>query len=66
MQELFDALKDCEKVLLSHPKFTRVHRSYIVNMLQVAELSPARICTFQTEQNIFILRIVLPIETATL
>jgi len=46
VKEVFGSLKDYEKLLLSHPEFMRVHRSYIVNMLQVAELSPAVIRTF--------------------
>ena len=50
VQEIFGALKDYEEVLLSRPEFMRVHRSYIVNMLQVAELSPAGIRTFSGQQ----------------
>ena len=46
IQEIFGALKDYEEVLLNQPEFMRVHRSYIVNMLQVAELSSAGIRTF--------------------
>ena len=46
VREIFGALKDYEDVLLTRPEFMRVHRSYIVNMLQVAELSPAGIRTF--------------------
>lgn len=40
------ALKDYEDLLLSRPEFMRIHRSYIVNMLQIEELSPAGIRTF--------------------
>ena len=50
VQEIFGALKDYEEVLLTRPEFMRVHRSYIVNMLQVAELSPAGIRTFSGQQ----------------
>ena len=46
VREVFGALKDYEPLLLQKPEFMRVHRSYIVNMLQVAELSPAGIRTF--------------------
>ena len=46
VREVFGALKDYEDVLLNRPEFMRVHRSYIVNMLQVAELSSAGIRTF--------------------
>lgn len=45
-REVYGALKEYEPVLLSRPEFMRVHRSYIVNMLQAAELSPSSIRTF--------------------
>ena len=38
-------LKQCEAILLSRPEFKQIHRSYIVNLLQVAELSPAAVKT---------------------
>lgn len=44
-------MKDYEDLLLSRPEFMRIHRSYIVNMLQVKEFSAAGICTF-TEKNL--------------
>ena len=34
------ALRECEPVLLSRPEFKRIHRSYIVNLTKVIELSP--------------------------
>lgn len=40
------SLKDYESVLLERPEYMRVHRSYIVNILQIKELSPAGIRTF--------------------
>ena len=36
--------------LLSHPEFIRTHRSYIVNMLHVSELSPGSVRTFSGKQ----------------
>lgn len=45
-REVFGSLRDFEEALLSRPEFIRVHRSYIVNMLQIAELSPNGIHTF--------------------
>ena len=39
-------MKDYEELLLSRPEYMRVHRSYIVNMLQVKEFSATGICTF--------------------
>lgn len=39
-------LRDYEPLLLARPEFRRVHRSYIVNLLQIEELSPAGIVTF--------------------
>ena len=38
-QEVVGTLKDFEDALLCRPEFMRVHRSYIVNMLQVERLS---------------------------
>lgn len=43
--EVPGSLKQCESVLLSRPEFKQIHRSYIVNLLQVAELSPTDIKT---------------------
>ncbi len=41
VREVSGSLKEYEEILLSRPEFMRVHRSYIVNMLQAEELSPA-------------------------
>lgn len=46
MYETAGSLKDYEDLLLVRPEFMRVGRSYIVNILQVRELSPAGITTF--------------------
>lgn len=46
IREVFGSLKEYEAQLLSRPEFMRIHRSYIVNMLQAEELSPAGLRTF--------------------
>ncbi len=46
VREVVGSLKDYEKPLLNRSEYVRVHRSYIVNMLQIEELSPAGIRTF--------------------
>lgn len=46
VHEVSGTLHEYEGLLLSRPEFMRPHRSYIVNMLQAAELSPAGIHTF--------------------
>lgn len=46
VREVVGSLKDHEAQLLPRPEFMRVHRSYIVNMLQVKELSSSQIRTF--------------------
>ena len=50
VHEIFGTLKDYEDILLSRPEFMQVHRSYIVNMMQVAEFSPSGIRTFSGRQ----------------
>lgn len=50
IREVFGTLKEYENQLLSRPEFMRVHRSYIVNMLQVAEFSSGGIHTFSGKQ----------------
>ena len=44
--QVFGTLHEYEPLLLARPEFMRVHRSYIVNMLQVSELSSGGIHTF--------------------
>jgi len=46
VREVFGTLREYEPMLLERPEFMQVHRSYIVNMLQVEELSPAQLTTF--------------------
>jgi len=46
VHEVYGTLHEYEAPLLNRPEFMRTHRSYIVNMLQVMELSPASIHTF--------------------
>lgn len=46
VREAVGALSDYAPLLLARPEFIQVHRSYIVNMLQAAELSPAGVRTF--------------------
>lgn len=45
VREVAGSMKNYEEQLLSRPEFMRVHRSYIVNMLQTAEFSSSRIRT---------------------
>ena len=49
VREVVGSLKEFEAILLPRPEFMRVHRSYIVNMLQVEELSSNRLRTLQGE-----------------
>ncbi len=44
--EVAGSLKDYETLLLNQPEFLRIGRSYVVNTLQIRELSPAGILTF--------------------
>lgn len=44
------SLSDFEAQLLTQPHFIRIGRFYIVNILQIRELSPAGIVTFSGEQ----------------
>ena len=48
--EVAGTLKDFEDQLLARPEFRRVHRSYIVNLLQVQQLSPGGIRTFSGKE----------------
>ena len=45
VHEIPGTLKKCESMLLSHAEFKQIHRSYIVNMLQIVEISPTEITT---------------------
>lgn len=48
--EIAGSLKEYESLLLAHPQFLHVHRSYVVNVLQIREFSPAGITTFSGRQ----------------
>ena len=59
VREVFGSLKEYEELLLRRPEFMQVHRSYIVNMYQAAELSPAGIRTF-SGKNLPVSRLLYP------
>lgn len=59
VREVAGFMKDYEELLLSRMEFARIHRSYIVNMLQIAELSPAGIYTF-SGKNLPVSRLLYP------
>ena len=46
MREVYGTLSEYADQLLSRPEFMQTHRSYIVNMLQVAEFSASGLTTF--------------------
>ena len=46
VHEVSASMKEYEGALLARPEFMRVHRSYIVNMLQAETLSPTGLTTF--------------------
>ena len=46
LREIAGSLSDYEGLLLARPEFMRIGRSYIVNIMQIQELSPAGISTF--------------------
>lgn len=46
VREVFGTLKEYEPLLLPRPEFMQIHRSYIVNMLEIEQLSPAGVRTF--------------------
>ena len=58
-REVTGSLKDFESVLLSRPEFMRVHRSYIVNMFQVEQISSSGLRTFRGE-NLPVSRLSFP------
>lgn len=59
VREIFGTLHEYESLLLARPEFMRVHRSYLVNMLQVAELSPSGIRTF-SQKTLPVSRLLFP------
>ena len=52
-------MKEYEAQLLARPEFARIHRSYIVNLLQVEELSAKGVLTF-SGKNLPVSRLLLP------
>lgn len=48
-REVYGAMKEYAPILLTRPEFLQIHRSYIVNLYQIAQLSPAGIWTFSGE-----------------
>ena len=52
-------MREYEPELLARPEFMRIHRSYIVNMLQIRELSPTGVQTF-TGQSLPVSRLLYP------
>ena len=59
VHEVFGTLREYEPLLLRQPEFMRVHRSYIVNMFQAAELSPTGVRTF-SGKNLPVSRLLYP------
>lgn len=59
VHEVFGTLREYEPLLLEQPEFMRIHRSYIVNVLQISELSAAGIRTF-SGKNLPVSRLLYP------
>ena len=59
VREVVGSLKDYEGPLLARPEFMRIHRSYIVNMLQIQELAPTGVLTF-SGRNLPVSRLLYP------
>ncbi len=59
VREVTGVLREYEPELLARPEFMRIHRSYIVNMLQIRELSPTGVQTF-TGQDLPVSRLLYP------
>ena len=59
VHEVFGTLREYEPLLLGRPEFMRIHRSYIVNMFQAAELSPTGVHTF-SGKNLPVSRLLYP------
>ena len=59
VKETAGTLKDYEGMLLSRPEFAHTHRSYIVNMMQIEEISPSGVTTF-TGKNLPVSRLIYP------
>lgn len=50
VREVVGSMKDYERTLLARPEFMRIHRSYIVNMTQIEELSGTCVHTFSGQE----------------
>ena len=50
VKEIPGTLNQCEPLLLSRPEFKRIYRSYIVNLLKVAEISPTTVKTISGKE----------------
>lgn len=50
VKEIPGSLNQCEPLLLSRPEFKRIYRSYIVNLLKVAEISPTTVKTISGKE----------------
>ena len=50
VREAAGSLREYEDELLARPEFVRIHRSYIVNMMQISELSNAGVHTFSGKE----------------
>ena len=59
VRSVFGTLNEFEPLLLAQPQFRRIHRSYIVNMLQLAEFSSSGVLTF-TGKNLPVSRLLYP------
>ena len=59
VHEVAGTLSEYEPVLLARPEFMRTHRSCIVNMQQVSELSPVGVRTF-SGKNLPVSRLLYP------
>lgn len=59
VHEVYGTLSEYEPLLLARPEFMRTHRSCIVNMQQVSELSPAGVRTF-SGKNLPVSRLLYP------
>ena len=59
VREVVGVLREFEPLLLSRSEFMRIHRSYIVNMLQIRELSSAGVQTF-SGQSLPVSRLLYP------
>jgi DNA-binding LytR/AlgR family response regulator len=59
VHEVFGTLREYEPLLLEQSEFMRIHRSYIVNMLQISELSASGVRTF-SGKNLPVSRLLYP------